>query len=299
MVKTILLTLLLILNCFFVCFADNPTPPAPFLENMQVPWIFVDSSNGIDTYAMITDYEQEGRSYRVPPHETGTVDVLYDYKSESKVMLTSFLFDYLNNTYHETTITRPVIKYNGMQTKRIGFDNKPNSKQAPIPKGSLIEKIAAVSRKNGSIMLEKSLCGTFLTKGTDGSFDNDAPSIRVLKYGGNAFRVIFITGDSIALNGYFNGKTNYCSAHYAVHESRRDGSTQGGAALNLYVTMGDSEIDLDNYSSKAPLFDIYSLKITGSPSSNEMYYKLAREKEGTMHSQRDYSREGRVWCLSR
>lgn len=298
MIKVFLLTVLLLVNSISVCFADTPKVPEAFLEK-AVPWIYVDTNNGVDTYLRIMDYKQMGQSYRVPPEEKGEVDVLYDYKSESKAVLTSFLFDYMKNTYHETTITRPVIKYNGSHSERIGFDNNQNNKVDSIPQGSLIEKIANVSRTYGPTLLAKCLSGTYLTKGTDGSFDSNQPSLRVLKYSDGSLHVIFITGDSMALIGDFNGKTNYCSSHYAVHESRQDGSLQDGASLSLFVAFGESDTNLDNYYSKKPDFDIYRLEIRGGSSDSRLHYEISREKEGSRPNQRDYSGEGTMSCLSR
>lgn len=298
MIKVFLLTVLLLVNCLSVCLADTPKVPEAFIKK-AVPWIYVDTNNGVDTYLRIMAYNQVGRQYRVPPEENGIVDVLYDYKSESKAMLTTFNFNYIKNTYQEATITRPVSKYNGAHEEFIGFDNNQNTKEAPIPKESLIEKIANVSRTHGPTLLADCLTGTYLTKDSNGSFDSSKASLRVLKYSDGSFHVIFITGDSIPLIGDFNGKTNYCSARYAVCESRQDGSLLGGASLGLYVAMGESDTDIDNYFSNKPDFDIYGLEISGGSSSPQLHYEIKREKEGTRPNQRDYSGEGILSRISK
>ena len=290
MFKTFILTLLLLLNCLSVCFADTPKAPEAFLEK-SIPWIYVDSSNGIDTYIQIKRYIQKGKQYRVGPDETGEIDVLYDYKSESKAVLSAFYFNYLSNTYHETIITRPVIKYNGTQTKRIGFDNNPNPKEAPIPKGSLIEKIANKSRTVAPKLIERCLAGTYMPKTSDGSIVTGGKDLRVIRLDdGSSFKILFFPGDNEVLSGIMDGKMNYSSVDYAVHESRRDGSLVDGASLWVYVSMGDTRID--NYVGKNPHYDIYGLSIRGG--NGKLYYEIKREKEGTMPSQRDYSSDGQL-----
>ena len=65
MAKTfIVLLFLLLLNSLSVCFAGTPKAPETFREK-SIPWFFVDSSHGVDTYLRVMHYKKEGRQNRV------------------------------------------------------------------------------------------------------------------------------------------------------------------------------------------------------------------------------------------
>ena len=283
MIKTFILTLLLLLNCLPACFADAPEAPAAFLEK-SVPWIFVDSDNGVDTYIRVMHYMHEGRQHCVKPQETGEIDVLYDYKSESKVVLSAFNFDYLNNTYQETVSTRPVIKYNGTRTERIGSDKSPNSKATPVPKGSLIEKLAKASRVAAPELIERRLADTYTPETPGGSKE-----LKVIRLkDGSSFKILFFPGDNEMLSGIIGGKNNYFNVDYAVHESRSDGSLVDAVNILVYASVGYNGVN--KYDSKSPRYDIYRLGISGG--GRRLHYELKRTKEGTTPGQRDYSGNG-------
>jgi hypothetical protein len=283
MVKTFIATLLLLLNCIPACFAGTPKAPAAFLEK-SVPWIFVDSGNGVDTYIRIMRYNKEGRQNRTGPRETGEIDVLYDYRSESKMMLSAFKFDYLNHTCQETVTARPVIGYNGTRTERMGFDNSPNFKAAPVPQGSLIEKIANASCAAAPVLIERCLAGANKPETSGGS-----KGIRVIRLkDGSSFKIIFFPGDKKVLSGITGGKTGHYNVDYAVHESRRDGSLADAVNLFVYVSMGDTNIN--KYAGENPYYDIYRLSVSGG--GGKLHYELKRIKEGTVPGQRDYSGDG-------
>lgn len=288
MVKTLIVMLLLLLNCVSVCFAGIPKAPEAFREK-SIPWIFVDSSHGVDTYIRVMHYSHEGRQNRVGPHETGEIDVLYDYKSESKVMLSSYKFDYLNHTCRETVSTRPVIKYKGTKTERIGSDKSPNTKAAPVPQGSLIDKLANTSRTAALKLIERRLADTHMPEASDGSIATGSKGVRVIRLkDGSSFKILFFPGDNNVLSGIVGRKTNYYNVDYVVHESRRDGSLADAVNIFVYASMGDT--DIDKYVGENPDYDIYRLSISGG--GGKMHYELRRTKEGTMPGQRDYSGDG-------
>ena len=240
MAKTFIVMLLLLMNSLSVCFAGTPKAPEAFLEK-SIPWIFVDSSYGVDTYLRVMHYKKEGRQNRVGPHETGEIDVLHDYKSESKVMLSSYYFDYLNHTCRETVSTRPVIKYKGTKTERIGSDKNSNAKVAPVPQGSLIEKLANTSRTAALKLIERRLTDTHMPAASDGS--KGARVIRLKD--GSSLKILFFPGDNTVLRGVAGGKTDYYNVDYVVHESRRDGSLADAVNIFVYASMGDT--DQNNY----------------------------------------------------
>lgn len=281
---------LLLLNCFSVCFADNPKVPAVFREK-SIPWIFVESNNGVDTYLRIMRYKQRGQQYRVAPEEKGDIDVLYDYKSESKAVITSMTFDYLKNTYNET-LSRAVWKYTDTNKKSAGDETVSNTKVSAIPQGSSIEKIANISRICAPKLIERCLAGTYMPKTSDGDIAFGKTDLRVIKGKDNSFEILFFPGDNKVLSGKMDGKTNYCSVDYAVCESRQDGSLIDGASLWVYVSMGDNRIDNYSFTREKAQYDIYGLKISGG--AGQLYYELERKIEGTMSSQRNYSGEGRL-----
>ena len=289
MAKTfIVLLFLLLLNSLSVCFADTPKAPEAFREK-SIPWFFVDSSHGVDTYLRVMHYKKEGRQNRVGPHETGEIDVLYDYKSESKVMLSSYYFDYLNHACRETVSTRPVIKYKGTKTERIGSDKSSNAKAAPVPQGSLLEKLANTSRTAALKLIERRLADTPMPEASDGSTAVGSKGVRVIRLkDGSSFQILFFPGDNTVLRGVVGGKTDYYNVDYVVHETRRDGSLADAVNIFVYASMRDT--DQNKYVGENHYYDIYRLSI--SAGGGKLYYELARTKKGTMPGQRDYSGDG-------
>ena len=255
MAKTFIVLLLLLLNSLSVCFAGTPKAPEAFREK-SIPWIFVDSSHGVDTYLRVMHYKKEGRQNRVGPHETGEIDVLYDYKSESKVMLSSYYFDYLNHACRETVSTRPVIKYKGTKTERIGSDKSSNAKAAPVPQGSLIEKLANTSRTVALKLIERRLADTHMPEASDGSIAVGSKGVRVIRLkDGSSFQILFFPGDNTVLRGVAGGKTDYYNVDYVVHETRRDGSLADAVNFFVYASMRDT--DQNKYVGENPYYDIY------------------------------------------
>lgn len=279
MFKLVLSVTLLLMSFTSVVFAGATDAFSKF-----GPWVLVDSSNGVDTYFGFSQY-------RSVDDEIMKAYVLYDYKAESKAMLSEIQFDYTKKRYTDLILHRPVVRYSGSKAEDIGTE-KASMDFFSIPESGPINKLAYAVRDYGRKKIVGNILGAYREKASDGTFRFDGKDLRVIRNNNGSLQILFFPGYSdrrvlsndVYLHVPIAGQHDF---RYSKFMRKEGNQYVPGTKLITYVSMGDVDIVKHQVNRTKPYYDIYSIEIEFI--GNVASVKLEKEMDGTMPGQRDYS----------